>query len=73
MTELSYIAMFFSILGNVFVNRKNVLGMYLWTIGSALWIIFAIYHHTWSQVVMFAVYLLLNVDGIWRWRKGDTI
>ena len=68
-TILSYIAMFLSVTGNLFVNRKKVIGMYLWLGGSLLWVIFAAYHHTWSQLIMFGVYTVLNVEGIIRWRR----
>lgn len=74
MIILSYIAMACSIVGNIFVNRKNVIGMWIWTFGSILWIIFALYEKTYSQLIMFSVYTYLNIEGIIKWsnnKKGD--
>ena len=69
MTLLSYVAMSLSIIGNLFVNRKRVTGMWLWLIGSLLWVVFAWHSRTWSQVGMFGVYTILNVEGVLKWRK----
>ena len=69
MLILSYIAMALSITGNLYVNRKHIAGMWLWLLGSALWIVYAAHSHTWSQVGMFSVYTVLNIDGILRWRR----
>jgi len=68
-TIISYIAMLCSIIGNIFVNRKMVIGMYIWSIGSLLWMVFAIYNRTWSQLIMFTIYTVLNIEGIIKWRK----
>lgn len=73
LSVLSWIAMGLSITGNIYVNRKNVLGMYIWTIGSTLWMIYAISTHQWAQLAMFSVYTYLNVDGVIRWRTGGNI
>lgn len=68
---LRYIAMFLSICGNYFVNRKNVLGMWIWSIGSLLWFVLAIISHDYSQVIMFSIYTYFNIDGILKWSKQN--
>jgi hypothetical protein len=68
---LSYIAMILSIVGNLYVNRKMVIGMWLWIFGSILWMIFATYSQTWSQLIMFSIYTILNIEGIIKWNKKD--
>lgn len=60
-----------SIIGNIFVNRKNVLGMWIWALGSILWIIFAIHTKTYSQLIMFSMYTYLNIEGIVKWSKTN--
>jgi membrane protein implicated in regulation of membrane protease activity len=70
LTIISYIAMACSLLGNFYVNRKKVLGMWIWAFGSSLWIIYAISTQTWSQLIMFTVYTVFNIEGIIKWTKS---
>ena len=67
------IAMILSISGNIFVNRKDILGLYIWLVGSFLWVCISFYSKEWQQFIMFLVYFLLNIEGIIRWRKGDGV
>ncbi len=43
-------------------------GFAVWLPANVLWITWATVHHYWAMVVMFAVYLVITVVGLWRWR-----
>jgi nicotinamide riboside transporter PnuC len=58
-----------SISGNIFVNRKSIIGFYFWTVGSLLWLIVAFHEKEWQQIIMFSVYTILNIEGIFKWKK----
>lgn len=66
---MSYIAMSLSISGNYFVNRKNVLGMWLWFFGSLIWLCLSIYSFNIAQLIMFLIYTYFNIDGIIKWKN----
>ena len=66
---MSWIATACSIGGNVGVIYKKLWGMYVWTIGSAIWIIYAIINSDYAQLFMFIVYTILNLWGIFHWSK----
>lgn len=69
MDVITTTAMLCSIVGNIYVNLKKTKGMYLWFFGSLLWLGFAMYYHIWTQVLMYVVYTVCNIHGIWHWRK----
>jgi nicotinamide riboside transporter PnuC len=66
---IEWIATMMSIAGNIFVNRKNITGLYIWLVGSLIWVIIAIQNFNWAQVALFGVYTILNIEGIIKWRK----
>lgn len=47
-------------------------GFVVWTIGNVLWIaVNLIGTPNIAQIVMFAAYALLNIDGLRRWKGGQ--
>ncbi len=66
---LSWILVFLSLTGNVFVIKKNVIGQWLWAIGNAGWVMFDLSIGAYSQAFLFAVYLAMCVWGIIEWSK----
>lgn len=66
---LSYAAMALSLAGNYFVNKKQVLGMWIWLVGSTTWCGLAMWNHDNPQVIMFFIYSIFNLDGIRRWSR----
>jgi len=68
-TLLQWVASIGSILGNIGVVKKKLWGMQVWTIATALWIIYAIITKTHSQLIMFTFYEVLNLMGWIKWRK----
>jgi nicotinamide riboside transporter PnuC len=59
--------------GYYFMNRKNIKGYYLFMIGNVLTIIFDIMTQNYAQMVMFAIFIYFNIDGIKRWSKESKI
>lgn len=64
---VEWIAMCLSLTGNYFVNQKDVLGMWIWLIGSTTWMLIALRKKDWPQMIMFFVYSGYNIDGIVKW------
>lgn len=58
-----------SLIGNVFVIKKNVLGQWLWAISNIGWISYNLHHHHQGQAFLFLVYTGLCIWGIIAWTK----
>ena len=58
-----------SLAGNYFVNQKDVLGMYIWLAASLLWVVLNIKKKNWPETIMFTVYSMYNIQGIYLWTK----
>lgn len=58
-----------SLIGNVFVVKKNVLGQWLWVISNIGWVTYNITIGANAQAFLFAVYMGLCVWGIIAWTK----
>lgn len=67
-TFLSWIATIGSIIGNIGVIKKKLWGMQIWTIGTAIWIVYAILTHNTAQLIMFCFYEVLNLYGWYKWK-----
>lgn len=68
----STIALMLSIMGNVFINEKHViLGYYVWIISNILWVIVGLTatDRNIPQILMYVLYTVLNIRGIFNWRK----
>lgn len=70
--DLSWVLVFLSLAGNIFVIKKNVVGQYLWAVSNFGWIIFDIYIEAYSQAFLFFVYLGLCIWGIIAWSREDA-
>jgi hypothetical protein len=66
---LSWVFVFLSLAGNVFVIKKNVLGQWLWATANIGWIGYDLYIGAYSQAFLFTVYLGMCVWGIIAWTK----
>ena len=62
-------AMAGSLVGNYFVNQKDVLGMYIWLAASILWVVLNTKKKNWPETIMFTVYSMYNIQGIYLWTK----
>ena len=72
-TIISYIATFLSLLGNVFIVRKSKWGFIIWTAGNIAWIWVDIHIGLYSQIVMMAVYSMLNIWGLIEWGRDKDM
>lgn len=67
--QLSWVLVFLSLAGNVFVIKKNVLGQWLWAISNTGWIVFDLSIGAYSQAFLFFIYFCMCVWGIIAWSK----
>jgi nicotinamide riboside transporter PnuC len=69
--SLSWILVALSLIGNVFVVKKNIIGQWVWAVSNVGWVAYNIYIGSYSQATLFAVYLGLCIWGIIVWSKDD--
>ena len=68
---LSIIALIFSLVGNILVNFKKKLGFIIWTVSNVFWIaVNFIGDMNYPQVIMYLVYVGLNVQGYVNWSRS---
>lgn len=67
--QLSWLFVFLSLLGNVFVIKKNVIGQWLWAASNLGWIAYDLWIGAHSQAFLFVVYFGMCVWGIIAWTK----
>lgn len=67
--DLTWILVAMSLLGNYFVNKKNVAGQWIWILSNIGWVSFNVYIHNYPQATLFAIYSGMCAWGIWAWTK----
>ena len=68
---LSIIALIFSLVGNILVNFKKKLGFIIWTVSNVFWIVVNfIGDMNYPQVIMYLVYVGLNIQGYINWSRS---
>lgn len=71
-TILSSVALIFSLIGNILVNMKKKYGFIIWSISNIFWIIVNFVGQTnYPQVIMYIVYVALNVQGFILWNRKE--
>lgn len=69
---LSIIALILSLVGNILVNYKRKLGFIIWIISNVFWIIVNFLGDVnYPQVIMYLIYVCLNVQGYINWQKSE--
>lgn len=58
-----------SLLGNIFVNKKNILGQWIWAFANVGWIAYDISIGAYTQAFLFAMYLIICIWGIISWSR----
>ena len=66
---LTWVLVILSLTGNVFVNKKNVLGQWLWALSNVGWVSYDLYIGAYSQAFLFCVYFGMCVWGIIAWSR----
>lgn len=69
--SLSWILVALSLVGNIFVVKKNIIGQWVWAVSNVGWVAFNIYIKSYSQATLFAVYLGICIWGIMAWSNDD--
>jgi len=70
MEKLTWSLVMMGIAGVILNNHKNPKCFYLWGITNACWVAWDWCHGLYSQAVLFFVYFLLAIHGLWKWKKG---
>lgn len=67
---LSATALMLSIVGNLLINNKIRFGYVIWITSNTSWIIVNLLspETNWFQTAMFAIFIALNVHGLFKWR-----
>lgn len=60
-----------SLIGNVFVIKKNVVGQWLWALSNLGWICFNITIKAYAQAFLFTVFFGMCVWGIIAWSRSQ--
>lgn len=73
-TIVSVLALVTSLSGNILVNYKRRIGFIIWSISNVFWIwVNFISTLNVSQVIMYLVYLLLNMQGFIVWGRKQRL
>lgn len=73
-TIVSVLALITSLSGNILVNYKRRIGFIIWSISNVFWIwVNFISTLNVSQVIMYLVYLLLNIQGFIVWGRKQRL
>jgi nicotinamide riboside transporter PnuC len=71
---LSILGMLFSLGGNLLIIKKKKSGWLAWIIGNILWIIVNfIGELNIPMVLMYLVYMIINIAGYIEWRRKESI
>ena len=67
---ISFVALVLSLAGNALINFRKRIGFFVWIASNVAWIaVNMMGTPNWSQIVMFVVYVALNVHGWFKWGK----
>ena len=71
---LSIVALVFSIIGNLLVNYKKKIGFIIWIISNVFWVAINILGTpNYPQIIMYLIYVGLNIQGYVNWSKRDEL
>lgn len=70
MQIIPYIITALAIIGTVGNSFKKVWGFYIWLFTNAFWCVFNVTHQSYAQAILYAVYFILALVGIVKWKKG---
>lgn len=69
---LSILGALFSLGGNILIILKKRSGWLAWIIGNIFWITTNFLSViNWPMVIMYLVYMIINIIGFFRWKKVD--
>ncbi len=66
----SVISLILSLCGNILINHKKKIGFIVWILSNISWIIVNFMGDpNYPQILMYVVYLILNIIGYCRWNS----
>ena len=71
---MQYIAYFVtaaSIIGTVANSMQKRWCFRVWLCTNAFWCVFNVMHRSYAQAILYAVYFILAIVGIVKWKKGE--
>ena len=68
---LSWIGSVGSIISNILVANKKLLGAQTWCFATGMLLFVALYKKEWSQVFLFGFYSLINIYMWYKWAKDE--
>lgn len=69
----SIISLILSLSGNLLINHKRKIGFYIWIASDITWIIVNFLGKpNYPQILMYVVYMIINIEGIIRWSKNKN-
>lgn len=71
--SLTWVLVIMSLAGNIFVNKKNVIGQWLWAFANVGWISYDLYIQAYSQAFLFSAYLIICIWGIIAWSREEKL
>ena len=71
MQIIPYIITALAIIGTVGNSCKKIWGFYIWLCTNAFWCVFNVMHRSYAQAILYAVYFILAIVGIVKWKKGE--
>ena len=71
---ISTLALILALIGNILVNFRKKFGFIVWTLSNIVWIMVN-FLGTMNipQVIMYVVYMILNIQGFIVWSKKDKV
>jgi nicotinamide riboside transporter PnuC len=68
-TTITIILTILALLGVILNIKKNIWCFYIWLVTNASWAVIDFYKGIPAQGVLFSIYTLLAVYGIYEWKK----
>jgi len=58
-----------SIIGALFVMKKEIIGQWLWLYSNVGWLVFSIFSGLYFQAFLWLVYIVITIFSIIEWSK----
>lgn len=69
---LEYANVLFSVVGSVYIARRDRRGYVIFIAGFPMAAAFAAYYRHWWLLLLYVYYFLVNCYGFYKWRKHDA-
>lgn len=70
--KLAWIFVLISLIGNFFIIKKSIMGFWFWLIADLFFIFLNFYLHETAQGVLYIIYTIFCLYGIYKWRKNES-